>query len=53
MEYNAVLNVSFTEADIVEPVTLNEAKGWCKIELDIAEENALITTLITTAREQD
>jgi hypothetical protein len=31
---------------------LAEAKEWCKVELAIAEEDALITALITTARKQ-
>lgn len=50
MKYNAVLEVKQVETDPVEPCTLAEAKQWCKIELDIAEENTLITELITVAR---
>jgi hypothetical protein len=51
MEYNAVLEVSQVESTPTEPVTLAEAKAWCKIELDITEEDGLITELITVARE--
>ena len=52
MKYNAVLDVNFSAESSTEPVTLNEAKQWCKIELDIAEENTLITELIKSARMQ-
>lgn len=53
MNYNAVLDVKLTEASTpTEPVTLAEAKEWCKIELAIAEEDTLITELIKTARLQ-
>jgi uncharacterized phiE125 gp8 family phage protein len=53
MNYNAVLDVKIDEGNTpTEPLTLNEAKEWCKIELAIAEEDALITELIKTARLQ-
>lgn len=53
MNYNAVLDVKLTEASTpTEPVTLEEAKEWCKIELAITEEDSLITELIKTARLQ-
>jgi len=46
--YNAVLNVSFTDGAVTEPVTLQEAKDWCRI--DVADDDSLITSLITAAR---
>lgn len=53
MNYNLVIDVKATEVSSpTEPVTLAEAKEWCKIELDITEENTLITELIKTARLQ-
>ena len=45
--YNVVLRVSFSdEGD--EPVTLQEAKDWCRI--DVADNDTLITSLIKAAR---
>lgn len=52
MKYNAVIEAKQAEAAVTEPVTLAEAKQWCKIELDITEENTLLTQLITAARKQ-
>lgn len=52
MKYNAVIEAKQVEAAATEPVTLAEAKQWCKIELDITEENTLLTQLITAARKQ-
>lgn len=49
MNYNNVLDVKITDTG-AEPCTLAEAKNWCKIELAITEEDALITELIKTAR---
>lgn len=46
--YNAVLNVTFTDGTVTEPVTLKEAKDWCKI--DVSDDDSLITSLITAAR---
>lgn len=46
--YNAVLNVTFTDGTVTEPVTLQEAKDWCAI--DVSDNDALITSLITAAR---
>lgn len=46
--YNAVLDVEFSGENPVEPVTLQEAKDWCRI--DINDDDALITSLITAAR---
>lgn len=51
MNYNAILDVKQTDTGN-EPCTLSEAKEWCKIELNITEENTLITELIKTARLQ-
>jgi uncharacterized phiE125 gp8 family phage protein len=49
VNYNSVLDIEFNDAGIVEPVTLSEAKDFCKI--DIGSDDALITALITAARE--
>lgn len=46
--YNAVLDVQFSAENATEPVTLQEAKDWCKI--DIPDDDVLITSLITAAR---
>lgn len=46
--YNAVLSTSFTDGTVTEPVTLQEAKDWCAI--DVPDNDALITSLITAAR---
>jgi uncharacterized phiE125 gp8 family phage protein len=51
MDYNTILDVKLTDTG-AEPCTLAEAKEWCKIELNISEENTLITELIKTARLQ-
>ena len=45
--YNAVLSASFSEEG-GEPVTLQEAKDWCRI--DVTDDDTLITSLITAAR---
>jgi uncharacterized phiE125 gp8 family phage protein len=47
--YNSVLDIEFTEDDITEPVTLVEAKDFCKI--DIGTDDNLIISLITAARQ--
>jgi hypothetical protein len=52
IEYNAILDVKFTLESTTEPCTLAEAKEWCKIELPITEDDALITELIKTSRLQ-
>lgn len=49
---NFTIGVNATEKGSTEPVTLSEAKQWCKVELSISEENTLLTELITTARQQ-
>ena len=47
--YNAVLNAPvFSAEDTTEPVTLQEAKDWCRI--DVTDDDSLITSLITAAR---
>lgn len=46
--YNAVLDTSFDDGTVTEPVTLQEAKDWCKI--DVSDDDSLITSLITAAR---
>lgn len=45
--YNAVLSTSFSDEG-AEPVTLQEAKDWCRI--DVSDDDALITSLIKAAR---
>ena len=45
--YNAVLSASFSEEG-GEPVTLQEAKDWCRI--DVTDDDTLITALIKAAR---
>lgn len=46
--YNAVIETVFTDEG-PEPITLQEAKDWCKI--DVGDDDALITELITGARQ--
>lgn len=46
--YNAVLDVLFSDEAETEPVTLDEAKAWCRI--DVSDDDDIITELITGAR---
>lgn len=46
--YNAVLSVTFDDGTVTEPITLQEAKDWCRV--DITDDDTLITLLITAAR---
>jgi len=49
VEYNSVLDIQFQDGAITEPVTLTEAKNFCKI--DISTDDDLINVLITAARQ--
>jgi len=49
VEYNSVLDIQFDDVNILEPVTLTEAKNFCKI--DISTDDDLINILITAARQ--
>lgn len=51
LSYNQVIDVIFNEDSgaPTEPVTLAEAKNFCKI--DVSEDDTLITALITAARQ--
>jgi uncharacterized phiE125 gp8 family phage protein len=51
--HNAVLDIVFVEgsgSQIVEPITLLQAKKWLKI--DVNDEDTLIQSFITVARQQ-
>ena len=50
MEYNAVLEVKQVESSVTEPVTVQEAKDWMKV--DLTDDDTLIEELITVARKQ-
>jgi uncharacterized phiE125 gp8 family phage protein len=49
VDYNSVLDIQFDDVNILEPVTLTEAKNFCKI--DISTDDDLINVLITAARQ--
>jgi uncharacterized phiE125 gp8 family phage protein len=49
VDYNSVLDVQFDDENITEPITLTEAKNFCKI--DISTDDDLINILITAARQ--
>ena len=49
VSYNSVLDIEFDDDNIVEPVTLTEAKDFCKV--DINTDDSLISALITAARQ--
>ena len=42
----------FLDTDITEPVTLDEAKAWMRIDADYSSEDAIISSLITASRER-
>lgn len=48
VNYNSVLDIEFNEVNVIEPVTLSEAKDFCKVDIDT--DDAIITSLITAAR---
>ena len=53
MQDNYVLHTSFTEAeDLIEPVLLTEMKTYLRISPDETFNDALVTQLIKTARQQ-
>ena len=47
---NAILSISFT-TPASEPVTLSDVKNWIKVADSYTDDDALITALITTARQ--
>ena len=49
VNYNSVTDIQFNDANIEEPVTLAEAKDFCKI--DIGTDDDLLISLITAARQ--
>jgi hypothetical protein len=49
VSYNCVLDIEFNEDSITEPVTLEEAKNFCKIDIDTDDD--LLDLMITSARE--
>ena len=49
VSYNSVLDIEFNDDNIVEPVTLTEAKDFCKVDIDT--DDSLISALITAARQ--
>lgn len=48
VRYNAVLDVQFSLENTTEPVTVQEAKDWLRI--DISDDDTLVGSLITAAR---
>lgn len=46
--YNAVIKADITQETGAEPIILQEAKDWCRI--DVADDDTLITKLIKAAR---
>lgn len=52
--YNAILSIQSSPVDnnpVTEPVTLDELKAYAHIDTDITEDDAVLTSLITTARQ--
>ena len=48
MLYNRILDVQSDESSVTEPVTVQEAKDFCRI--DISTDDTLISSFITAAR---
>lgn len=46
---NLVLDIQFSAESATEPVSLQQAKNWLKVDID--DDDALITELITSARQ--
>lgn len=46
---NLVLDIQFSNESLAEPVTVQEAKNWVKI--DVPDDDPLLTELITAARQ--
>lgn len=51
VKFNAILDCSFSDQAAIEPVTLDEVKAYCKIDIGTTDDT-IITELITTSREQ-
>lgn len=49
VSYNSVLDITFDDGEVVEPVQLNEVKNFCKI--DISTDDDLILAFMTTGRQ--
>lgn len=47
--YNTITGVVFTAEDATEPITLVEAKGWCRVDVD--DEDSIMADLIKAARQ--
>jgi len=45
------MRIEIVTAPTIEPITVAEAKTYCRIDSDLTDENALIGSLITAARE--
>ena len=50
VSYNSILDIEITSFPLTEPVSLAEAKDFCRI--DIGTDDNIITSLITAARQQ-
>lgn len=48
VSYNAVIETTFDDTGAIEPVTLQEAKDFCRI--DVSDDDLLITMIIKGAR---
>lgn len=45
------MSLSIVTAAVTEPVSLAEVKRWCKVEQDMRADDAVLTALITAARQ--